>query len=676
MRTEWRDGDMRAIGAAVEIPFDEGCVKVETFTSDIIGTEPATKDSSAEPKAPVFRVLIAVWGQSYIDLFCKVSLPALLASGNLPMLTSETDCEVVFLTTANSVSYYERNVAYQALTSLCRVSFIFIDDLVSFNNYGVTLTAAYARGIKSLGEKQVGAYFVFLNADFVLSGNAYTALLAYVRRGHAAILAPSLRCNQEEVFHILARKVDPIRHSLDMPSRSMVEVALRHIHPTVGASVINRSVDHHSAANQFYWYVDRNTLVGRSFLLFMLCIRVERPMVKPSGFCDYTFIPDLCPSGNWAVVKDSDELFIMEMQATRGEVNYIELGKLSPSHYAKQLSVWTTREHRAYAAETLVFHASDIPSHIREVRREVDLFMKNLESALRTHPRPYKKHPFWLSALNGVRRKADITLFTEDIDWPSGRNRLRVVMDKFFGFLWGSPPFVGPFHPAWPDYRTIARTIDTLKRRSLGQGIYIRGGENPVDRLVARLPSIADTVTVGELIAGKKLLRQRRSLDFCVLSLSVSTIEMLWPVLGMLAPHLSTDAPIVVFFEGPHDGTNITADFAVVLRAGFSAEVSSKIIATANGTGYWAMPQLRRYVIQLSQHGIWRKPWLVLRIGRLCFRIFMMNLAGFLRPRSGHHKSCTSIVAEFVGDWSHPSWHEFAARAASVRMKHRISASR
>jgi hypothetical protein len=44
------------------------------------------------------RVITYAWGDSYIDELLSLTIPALLAPGNLPSLVSQVSCEVVILT--------------------------------------------------------------------------------------------------------------------------------------------------------------------------------------------------------------------------------------------------------------------------------------------------------------------------------------------------------------------------------------------------------------------------------------------------------------------------------------------------------------------------------------------------------------------------------------------------
>jgi hypothetical protein len=629
-----------------------------TMRDDTDATAAQTVQANPESR-PVVCVLIPVWGYKYIELFCEVGLPALLAPGNLPFLSQETDCVVTFLTTKSGVRHYENNPAFRKLQKICKTSFVYIDDLVGFRNYGVTLTLAYARGIKSLGDRQRGAYFIFLNADFVLSGNSFSTVLRYMRRGFNVVLAPSLRCNEEEVFGLLARKVDPDRCVLDLPPRPLVQIALEHLHPTVVASIINRNVYHHSAANQFFWQIDDQTLIGRFFLLFMLCIRVEDPLIQPSGFCDYTFVPDLCPSGNFAVIKDSDEAFLLELQARLGEIQDLGPGSLKPTQYSKRLSRWTTREHRAYAAETIVFHAGDLTSEASESRQQADAFMTELTSSLKKEPVSHRDHPFWISALRTVSR--DVGVLPENIKIPK-RRRFSLSSYDFvvlYDAVIGRPPFVGPLHPQWLDYRALRQALRRVAA-SARNGLYLRGNDNPVDRLAARLQFIRHVATFGEAIDGQMLPQEDAApFDFCLLCCSDCSVDMAWSVLARIAPRLAPDADVIIYSTG-REGA-LLPNFIAALPQPLSVEHIKKITYVRGAYRIHLGLVMSHIARQLFRRGLLNIPWDIVRVGYACAVTGMINLAAVLHPRQTG-EFCTSIIVELSGGWTDRSWKTLASQ--------------
>lgn len=348
-----------------------------------------------------FRVLVPIWGESYVSRFCRLALPALLADGNLPALARHGDCEVIVLTTRESREKISRDGSLAQLSRVCRHSFIPIDDLLAFDEYGVVLTVAYGRGMASMRQRQRDTTFIFLNADFVFSDGLLSTVLERLQRGVGAVMAPSLRCIDEEVAEPLARRVSPADGTLSVRPSDLVRLALDHPHPTAAANIVNRTTRFNAVANQFLWQVDETTLIGRYFLMFMLCIRPEVPFVEATGWCDYAFVPDLVPSGNWDVITNSDDGFILELQARHSEAEVIQQGPaIVPESYAPRLAFWTTEHHRRYAARDVVFRASDWPGGLAAARAEFATWMDRLFTHLPSPAASHRGHPFWVRSID------------------------------------------------------------------------------------------------------------------------------------------------------------------------------------------------------------------------------------------------------------------------------------
>ena len=84
------------------------------------------------------KFLTVIWGDRYIEEFARVALPSYLAACNLPALATETDLEALVSTSRDSCQKFEEEPVFAKLRRLCPVRYIFIDDLVTTGNYGVT----------------------------------------------------------------------------------------------------------------------------------------------------------------------------------------------------------------------------------------------------------------------------------------------------------------------------------------------------------------------------------------------------------------------------------------------------------------------------------------------------------------------------------------------------------
>jgi hypothetical protein len=229
------------------------------------------------------KILVPIWGTRYVDMFLTSGLPSMLSARNLPILASEYRCEFVVLTNSKGEAHIRSHPAFERLALLCPVRFIAIDDLIIRGMEGYSLTLAFARGVQDSGPKMVDTYFLFMNADFVVSDGAFETLLRHIREGRRAIMAPSLRCTAEDAYPVLRERINPSDQTLTLSPREMVRMTLDHLHATASANLVGGNIAFNSATNQFFWWVDRHTMLGRFFLLFMLCIRPERELKDVSG---------------------------------------------------------------------------------------------------------------------------------------------------------------------------------------------------------------------------------------------------------------------------------------------------------------------------------------------------------------------------------------------------------
>lgn len=413
-----------------------------------------------------FKILIPVWGEVYIDRLVKFTLSSLLASGNLKSLRSNCDSvEVVFITTKFSTFYINIQDVLKRIKEYAEVSYCLIDDLLAIGYYGVILTLSYERAImQDNPEKQVQTNYIFLNADFVMSNNLLSSVLSKINEGFSAILSPSLRASAESVMRQLSHTIsdDAI---LDLPAREIVKLALQNLHPMAIAAIIDGNLDT-EIAHQFFVRPNPDLLIGRFFLLFMLCIRPERQMQHVSSYCDYSFIPELCPSGNYCIISDSDEGFLLELAPQDQEAEYIIFEKVSMAQTSKRINVWATKEHYEYSKQNIYFHTKDIPNIIPEVNK-LNNTMDELYQYLDAAPRvSHINHPYWkgtidLLAYKNVRAPFDST--TTDNDKTSSISKTL----KIANIIYGTPPYLSKLHYKYLDYKLCIQELRTFKDKNV-----------------------------------------------------------------------------------------------------------------------------------------------------------------------------------------------------------------
>jgi len=103
---------------------------------------------------PAARVITTAWGEDYINDLLAITLPALLAPGNLPELVKAFSCEFVLVTESRFFERIRRSSVFTRLEAYCCTRLVPVDDLIIHKgSYGLSLTYAYHRAFADLGER-------------------------------------------------------------------------------------------------------------------------------------------------------------------------------------------------------------------------------------------------------------------------------------------------------------------------------------------------------------------------------------------------------------------------------------------------------------------------------------------------------------------------------------------
>lgn len=462
-----------------------------------------TQEAGPDYRRPRTKFLTVVWGKAYIRRFAELALPSFLAPGNLPALAAVTELEVVIMTQSQDVGHFEDHVCFRELRAICPVRFVAIDDLISTRVYGVTLTLAYARPIIACGAEMLNTHFVFMNADFVLADGSLRALSKHILGGRSIVLGPSFRAIAEELEPQLERSVDTVGNVLCIPPRQLAALSMPYPHATTVAKVLNQGFLHSSHPNQFFWKVDENTLLGRYYLIFMLCLKPERIIRTINSFCDYALIPELCPSGDEVVMGDSDEFFMLELQSRDQELGMLEIGRLTDRQIARSLQEWTTAEHRRAATHDVVFHTGHIPPQIETARAEATAFVERIGRKLGP-PVPHPSHNYWVRGVEAwrhYRKLQGLPTSPPELAPTTGIVRLRSLFWSFvywcFRVSFGLGQRATVLSPGYLDYRMLIDAVDTALAGNAARVLVVRNSPQLIDGVVsARLMHKADGGTL------------------------------------------------------------------------------------------------------------------------------------------------------------------------------------
>ena len=408
------------------------------------------------------RLTIPFWGLTYCDKTLKSTLPALLAPGNLPALAEDFDVEVSLVTEARLFHIVEESLIFKGLQQHSTVRLIPLDDLLTgvAGDYGPVLTFAFFRGFQDLGPRMCDTWLMFLNGDFLLADGSYRTAARLMKDGHRVIHSPSFRAISESVMPALQSRIDPQTGILAVPTREMVGLALEHRHITVRARTINQRLFHLWRMDQFYWYVDDNTLIGHQCPIALVAIKPEREMTSPKLMFDYGVIPDLCPSAKKYYISDSDDFFMLEPQARMTGQEMVRLGWIEPEAISDDLAKWTTAEHRECMRQMHIFHAADLPDEMGALIDESDRYIDNLLSRL-PPPKPYDDHPLFRDWWNNAVERIQTGKGIEAPLLPKRLKKGRIIRLFQLPYKAALGGIKNPrrTHPLWVDLSNLVETV-------------------------------------------------------------------------------------------------------------------------------------------------------------------------------------------------------------------------
>lgn len=321
-----------------------------------------------------------------------------MAGGNLPALAQTSQLEVLIMSRSMDFAAFEKYLSFRNMKKQLQVRFVPIDDLIPGNIYGVTLTLAYARPILALGNQMLDYHFVFMNGDFILADGSLKTLGRVLQSGTNVVMAPSLRVTAEDLKIESFKKTKKTEAVLEIKPREFVKMSLPHLHPTTLGKVINFGDYHTIHPNQLFWKVNKDTLLGRYFLIFMLAIRPQKVIRKINSWCDYGFVPAFCPERPIKVLGDSDDFLMVETQEKLKEKDLLRIGPLQANKIKESLNEWLTFGHLKNFQSEVIFHSQNIPLNISKAQKQFNDFISKVE-VQKVALKKYANHFYWKSGV-------------------------------------------------------------------------------------------------------------------------------------------------------------------------------------------------------------------------------------------------------------------------------------
>jgi hypothetical protein len=543
------------------------------FPPDRLVDAPPLSGMRGPPK--YVRCLLPIWGDRYVRQFLDVGLPTWVAEGNLPALARTLPTNFVLLTTKEDEGVIQRHPMFERLKTLCPVVIHRIDHLITNFGHSTTITLAYAEAVRSVGLQMLDTCFFFLVSDYIVADRSFSNVLKKMKGGCSGVQVGNFQVVQEDATPWLSAKRDSVSGVISFSSRELMGWGLSHLHPATVANIVNDPSDHNDHTNRLFWRVDDLTLIGRFYLMHMICVRPERIDFVVGSSCDYSFIPEMCPSDNVAIIDDSDEYLVVEMQPRAHEAAMLRAGPQTIARLARTLSKWTTARHRKNAETTVVFHAGELPSNLRGAEENAGRFIASIRRRLR-RPSPFRDHPYWLGAIASFKEAKGLRLTRREMRYVIGlehpnftRGHIRAWLSAavHFGFL-GSGLKLRPWHPRGPDHELVLESISPSLQNKGEKRLFVS------DRPTVFTTSMPD--------GGQRNFRAQRNIfmrqspdafgsahgtfDACLIEMEESDMQSGGELIDRIAPLMKDGATVMVSVYNRRKKSNVM-DFAKMMGA-------------------------------------------------------------------------------------------------------------
>lgn len=539
-------------------------------------------------------IVLGVWGEKFIKDFLQLSVLSLLAPGNIPALASVYKVRFVFLTRSFDIEVFEQVPIFQKLKKYCQIEFIPINDLIVIGNYSTTLTLAYDRAVKKTGEQMLNTYFIFLTSDYIMADGSFQGLMRYMAKGYSGICAGNFQVVQEGMEAFLEANIDHEAQHMAIPPRKLLEKSFTQLHPISIASIFENSKIHNYRANRFFYRQNNSLLAGRFYLLHMLCIKPETTNYNVGASCDYSFIPEMCPSGNIAIITDSDDYLVVEIQPKEHELGFIKAGNYQTKHLITALAEWTTKQHRENAKHTIYYHSQDLSAEDKSFTNEkLESFINKLTPGLeKTTPKPFYNHPYWVGAVNSFNQQKNIINSDDlqsyyDLSPLVYGSRLR----KIFNFIFGVPPFVHRIHYRHGEHQDVMHHLRQHISAATPEktiGMYTTYFL-PFMRYSSWLKTsehVSDHILIQDA-ASNKITQERlgkNKYKLCIFFLQLNDLDRVRKYLTTIQPLLESNSQIVMVFLNQHNHlSNIVYNFQLEFAYKFNNLINTdyKVIDVA-----------------------------------------------------------------------------------------------
>jgi len=278
-------------------------------------TRPGPADDTNFMDTPLlFHFSTVVWGPWHVGAFLDVNLPSLLAPGNLPAFAARHDVVYRIFTSPRDVQRIVSSSAFKQAQALVAIELV----ECPVDNAESPIAMHHLLWRRSIDEAHAaGAMILFVPPDVIWANGSFGHVADLAAQGKRAIFMTYVRVMQEtcvpDVRRLYASQASPV---IDVSSRELVDLALRHIHPLT-ITYMRHSPNFPIHPEFVLWPVPGEGLLMRVLVREMFAYDPKMIDLNQQALMAHTLDPDLVHC-----ITDSDDLFALSLAPADKDIEW------------------------------------------------------------------------------------------------------------------------------------------------------------------------------------------------------------------------------------------------------------------------------------------------------------------------------------------------------------------
>lgn len=307
-------------------------------------------------------ICVVVWGDSFFQVFNRISLPCYLARGNIPKISHESNVSFLIFADKSILGDLEKSSTLRRVKEFIPLEIKLMEINNKLSSYE-NMTNYHQQAVRNLKYNDI---IIFLNPDTIFSQNYLSCIASYINDNTDAVFVHNFRVNLEDTFYQLEQSI--LKNGiLELSEPDLVKLAIENIHDSSKPIFWDKEQNGFSS-----WHIcagNNSNFVSKTFHPHPAAIRIKKFVRNFDGTIDHE-LPIKATRGSnfFKTVKSSDEGVIFELSAQSYSPfkndNYeaILLDRI-PEKAAIWAARWTYKHHLELVKETVFFFSE--PHEIR-----------------------------------------------------------------------------------------------------------------------------------------------------------------------------------------------------------------------------------------------------------------------------------------------------------------------